>query len=81
MNFLDDLREISRNYQGAAKALYKSFGLEYKPDGKEYCPSCGELEDGDIIDSLGECLGCDHVRADLYAMEVEFCTISVDDPY
>ena len=28
------------------------------------CPLCGEPEDADIIDTMGECLGCDHLRTD-----------------
>jgi hypothetical protein len=31
----------------------------------EICPSCGRLGKKDIIQDLGECLGCDHLRSDV----------------
>lgn len=29
------------------------------------CPTCGRPAEKDIIDGLGECLNCDHVRGDI----------------
>lgn len=31
----------------------------------ETCPSCGKPAEKDIIEGLGECLSCDHVRGDI----------------
>jgi hypothetical protein len=31
----------------------------------ENCPSCGRLAEKEIIQGLGECLNCDHIRGDI----------------
>ena len=31
----------------------------------DICPSCSQLKEKDIIDELGECLSCDHVRGNV----------------
>ena len=36
-----------------------------EPEEVEKCPGCGKLAHKSIIDSLGECFSCDHVRGDV----------------
>jgi len=45
-------------------------GIKWIPEKHEVsiCPTCNKPAEKDIIDGLGECLRCDHVRAD--AMDI-----------
>jgi len=33
----------------------------------DYCPTCGKLEDKEILNSFGECLRCEEIRGDAEA--------------
>jgi len=35
------------------------------------CPMCGEGAEKNVIDALGECLNCDHLRTDSYREEAK----------
>jgi hypothetical protein len=43
------------------------------------CPTCGRLAEKDIIDGLGECLSCDHVRGDVMDDMYEECEEDEND--
>jgi ribosomal protein L37AE/L43A len=57
--------------EGAKSAIkgLKAMGndLEWEVEAHEVgiCPTCGEKAEKDIIEGLGECLRCDHIRGDL----------------
>ena len=46
--------------------LPKNDGVKWTPIKHEVavCPTCGKYAEKDLIEGLGECLSCDHVRGE-----------------
>lgn len=54
--------------------------VKYTVIGKDTttCPTCGRFAEKDIVDGLGECLSCDHVRGDVM-IEERYAREELDD--
>ena len=59
---------------GAKKAINQGLESSWLSEEKEWkpikheievCPTCGKPAEADIINGLGECLSCDHVRGNV----------------